>query len=335
MQSDENIIKSDHIPADLYPLINGLCTVGADLAKTIARGPLGQSLGGAVGENTDGDQQKALDVMADDAFADALKTLGVRWYASEEQEEVVELDPSGRYALAIDPLDGSSNIDVNVSIGTIFSIFEAKDGADESFLRPASEQIAAGYIIFGPQTGLMVTFGEGTQFYVLSPDTKRYEMANERVIVPKESIEYAINASNYRHWSKPVRAYIDDCIAGSEGIHEQNFNMRWVASLVAETHRILTRGGIFLYPSDDREGYEQGRLRMVYECAPMAFLVEQADGHATNEHDRILDQTATSLHVRTPLVFGTPMKVDRLASYHDLPDKEISALFGSRGLFRD
>ena len=335
MQSDDNIIKSDHIPADLYPLINGLCTVGAELAKTIARGPLGQSLGGAVGENTDGDQQKALDVMADDAFAEALKSLGVRWYASEEQEEVVELDPNGRYALAIDPLDGSSNIDVNVSIGTIFSIFEAKDGADESFLRPAKEQIAAGYIIFGPQTGLMVTFGDGTQFYVLSPDTHRYEMANERVIVPKDSVEYAINASNYRHWSKPVRAYIDDCIAGDEGIHERNFNMRWVASLVAETHRILTRGGIFLYPSDDRKGYEQGRLRMVYECAPMAFLVEQADGHATNEHDRILDQTATSLHVRTPLVFGTPMKVDRLASYHDLPDKEISALFGSRGLFRD
>ncbi len=335
MQSDENIIGNDKIPADLYPLINGLCTVGAELAKTIARGPLGQTLGGAVGENSDGDQQKALDVMADEAFAEALKSLGVRWYASEEQEEVVELDPNGRYALAIDPLDGSSNIDVNVSIGTIFSIFEANEGANESFLRPASEQIAAGYIIFGPQTGLMVTFGNGTLFYVLSPDTGKFELANDHVVVPKESTEYAINASNYRHWSKPVRAYIDDCIAGAEGIHGKNFNMRWVASLVAETHRILTRGGIFLYPSDSREGYGAGRLRMVYECAPMAFLVEQADGHATNEHDRILDQTATELHARTPFVFGTPVKVDRLASYHDLPEKEVSALFGQRGLFRD
>ena len=335
MQSDENIIGNDKIPADLYPLINGLCTVGAELAKTIARGPLGQTLGGAVGENSDGDQQKALDVMADEAFAEALKSLGVRWYASEEQEEVVELDPNGRYALAIDPLDGSSNIDVNVSIGTIFSIFEANEGANESFLRPASEQIAAGYIIFGPQTGLMVTFGNGTLFYVLSPDSGKFELANDHVVVPKESTEYAINASNYRHWSKPVRAYIDDCIAGAEGIHGKNFNMRWVASLVAETHRILTRGGIFLYPSDSREGYGAGRLRMVYECAPMAFLVEQADGHATNEHDRILDQTATELHARTPFVFGTPVKVDRLASYHDLPEKEVSALFGQRGLFRD
>lgn len=334
MKSTETIIGNAQIPADLFPLINGLCTVGADLAKTIARGSLGQTLGGAVGENSDGDQQKALDVMADEAFADALKSLGVRWYASEEQEVVVELDPNGKYALAIDPLDGSSNIDVNVSIGTIFSIFEAKEGADESFLRPASEQIAAGYIIFGPQTGLMVTFGNGTQFYILNPDTGRYEMANDSVIVPKDSIEYAINASNYRHWSKPVKAYIDDCIAGADGIHERNFNMRWVASLVAETHRILTRGGIFLYPSDARDGYANGRLRMVYECAPMAFLVEQAGGHATNEHDRILDQTATELHARTPLVFGTPMKVDRLSSYHDLPEKEVSALFGSRGLFR-
>ncbi len=173
MQPDGNIIGNEQIPADLYPLINGLCTVGADLAKTIARGSLGQTLGGNVGENTDGDQQKALDVMADEAFAEALKSLGVRWYASEEQEIVVELDPKGKYALAIDPLDGSSNIDVNVSIGTIFSIFEAKEGADESFLRPAHEQIAAGYIIFGPQTGLMVTFGDGTQFYILSPDTGR------------------------------------------------------------------------------------------------------------------------------------------------------------------
>ena len=335
MQSDENIIGNDKIPADLYPLINGLCTVGAELARTIARGPLGQTLGGAVGENSDGDQQKALDVMADEAFAEALKSLGVRWYASEEQEEVVELDPNGRYALAIDPLDGSSNIDVNVSIGTIFSIFEANEGANESFLRPANEQIAAGYIIFGPQTGLMVTFGNGTLFYVLSPDSGRFELANDHVVVPKESTEYAINASNYRHWSKPVRAYIDDCIAGAEGIHGKNFNMRWVASLVAETHRILTRGGIFLYPTDSREGYGAGRLRMVYECAPMAFLVEQAEGHATNEHDRILDQTAKELHARTPFVFGTPVKVDRLASYHDLPEKEVSALFGQRGLFRD
>ncbi len=335
MQSQHSIIDEGKIPQRLRPVVGKLCEIGADLSHLIARGPLGGALGAAVGENTDGDQQKALDVMADEAFASALKDAGVRWYASEEQEEVVELDPEGQYALAIDPLDGSSNIDVNVSIGTIFSIFEAKDDPNESFLRPAGEQIAAGYIIYGPQTGLMVTFGEGTQFYVLDPDAGRFALVNEAVSIPPTSREFAINASNYRHWSKPVRAYIDDCLAGTDGIHGRNFNMRWVASLVAETHRILSRGGIFLYPSDSRPGYEQGRLRMVYECAPMAFLVEQAGGRATNGTDRILDLKAAELHQRTPFIFGSSEKVDRVAAYHDLPEKEVSALFGSRGLFRE
>lgn len=330
----KNILVLDKIPEHLQPLMVGLCQVGVALSRTIARGPLGGALGAEVGENTDGDNQKALDVMADEAFASALKHADVRWYASEEQEEVVELDPKGRYALAIDPLDGSSNIDVNVSIGTIFSVFEAKDDPEQSVIRPAREQIAGGYIIYGPQTGLMVTFGDGTQFYVLDPDTGVFTLSNPAVKVPEHSTEFAINASNYRHWSKPVRAYIDDCLAGDEGPREQNFNMRWVASLVAETHRILTRGGLFLYPSDDRPGYEKGRLRMVYECAPIAFLVEQAGGHATDGCDPIMEQTAATLHGRTPLVFGTPVKVDRVAAYHDLPEQEISALFGTRGLFR-
>ena len=335
MQSKQDIIEGDLIPQRLRPVIASLCAVGADLSRLIARGPLGGALGAAVGENTDGDQQKALDVMADEAFASALGEAGVRWYASEEQEEVVALDPDGKFALAIDPLDGSSNIDVNVSIGTIFSIFEAKDDPNESFLRPAGEQIAAGYIIYGPQTGLMVTFGAGTHFYVLDPETDRFVLAREGITIPPTSREFAINASNYRHWSKPVRAYIDDCLAGTDGIHGRNFNMRWVASLVAETHRILSRGGIFLYPSDSRPGYEHGRLRMVYECAPMAFLVEQAGGRATNGTDRILDLKAAELHQRTPFIFGSSEKVDRVAAYHDLPEKEVSALFGSRGLFRE
>ncbi len=331
----QTIIDNKHIPERLRPAIASLCAVGADLAHLIARGPLGGALGAAVGENTDGDQQKALDVMADEAFSDALKDAGVRWYASEEQEEVVELDPAGSLALAIDPLDGSSNIDVNVSIGTIFSVFDAGDDANASFLRPAREQIAAGYIIYGPQTGLMITFGAGTMFFVLDPDSNRFVLVNEAVEIPATSTEFAINASNYRHWSKPVRAYIDDCLAGTDGIHGRNFNMRWVASLVAETHRILSRGGVFLYPSDSRPGYERGRLRMVYECAPISFLVEQAKGRATDGTDRILDLKAAELHARTPLVFGSAEKVDRVAAYHDLPQEEVSALFGSRGLFRE
>lgn len=332
--SEQPIIDPELIPAELNSTIQALCRVGRDLAHRIARGPLGGSLGHAVGSNIGGDGQKALDVMADDAFEAALAGTGVRWYASEEQDEAIEIDRDGGLALAIDPLDGSSNIDVNVSIGTIFSIFPACDQANPSFLRPASEQIAAGYIIYGPQTTLIVTFGDGVQSYVLDPETSTYVLTDKALMIPETSTEFAINASNYRHWPKPVRAYIDDCLAGSDGPREQNFNMRWVASLVAETHRILSRGGIFLYPEDDRKGYERGRLRVIYECAPIAMLVEQAGGAATDACDRILAQSATELHARTPFIFGTREMVERVCAYYDLPDDEVSALFGTRGLFK-
>ncbi len=328
------IADKARIPEDLHGIMEALARVGVELCRTIKRGPLGGALGAAVGENTGGDQQKALDLMADDAFAEALKGTGVRHYASEEQDDVVVIDPDGAYALAIDPLDGSSNIDVNVSIGTIFSIFDAKDDAHASFLRPVGEQLSGGYIIFGPQTNLVVTFGDGVQSYILDPDTATFILTEDHLQVPEKSVEFAINASNYRHWPKAIRAYIDDCLSGDDGPHERNYNMRWVASLVAETHRIITRGGIFLYPGDDRPTYERGRLRMVYECAPIAFLIEQAGGKATDGHDRIMTQQADSLHARTPFVFGTSEKVDRVAAYQDLPDDEVSALFGKRGLFR-
>ncbi len=334
MSGNALIISPQTIPDRFVSVISGLCRVAADLSLTIARGSLGQSLGAAVGQNADGDGQKALDVLADEAFSAVLKDCSVRWYASEEQEEVIELDPSGTFALAIDPLDGSSNIDVNVSIGTIFSIYEAYEDPIQSFLRKASDQIAAGYFIYGPQTALVVTFGAGVLHFTLHPESRCFELANSSVNVPARSSEYAINASNYRHWSQPVRAFIDDCIAGSEGPRDKEFNMRWIASLVAETHRIMSRGGVFLYPSDGRAGYENGRLRMVYECAPIAMLIEQAGGGATDGCDAILGQSAASLHARTPFVFGSLEKVERVAAYHDLPENEVSALFGSRGLFR-
>ncbi len=327
--------NSPDIPAELAEVVLAMCAVGKSLSQIIARGALEGPMGAAVGDNTDGDIQKALDVIADEMFFDALRVSAVRWYASEEREEVITANPGGTLALATDPLDGSSNIDVNVSIGTIFSVFDAKDDPEKSFLRPGTEQIAAGYIIYGPQTGLMVTFGNGTLSFILDPDCGEFVLVNEAVRVPDAASEFAINASNYRHWSKPVRAYIDDCLAGETGPRGKNFNMRWVASLVAESHRIISRGGIFLYPSDARKGYENGRLRMVYECAPIAMLVEQAGGEATDGSDRLLEQTVKTLHDRTPLVFGTPDKVGRVATYHDLPENETSALFRDRGLFRD
>jgi len=330
-----SVIKDDqYIPAELRPLMGVLAGSGVELARRIAKGEVDNGHSVELGSNSDGDQQKPLDVIADELFASALVGVGVRWYASEEREEVIEVDQHGAYGLAIDPLDGSSNIDVNVSIGTIFSIMPALDDGDASFLRKASDQLAGGYIIYGPQTAMMVTFGDGVLHYVMDPDTHQFVLRTAGVKIPGTSTEFAINASNYRHWSRPIRAYIDDCVAGSEGPRSKNFNMRWVASLVAETHRIMMRGGIFLYPSDARPGYENGRLRMVYECAPIAFLVEQASGRATDGHDAILSKSANELHARVPLVFGSAEMVDRVASYFDLPEEEVSALFGKRGLFR-
>ncbi|WP_102223228.1 class 1 fructose-bisphosphatase [Acidimangrovimonas sediminis] len=334
MLAKDRVLRAPDAPPALEEIVDRLARVGIRLARMIARGGIEHHLGASAGTNTDGDAQKALDLIADEAFMAALQDTAVRFYASEEQDTVATLNPAGTLALAIDPLDGSSNIDVNVSIGTIFSIYAAADTPEGSFLRPAEEQIAAGYIIYGPQCCLMVTFGNGTRKYVLDPDTQAFALVNNNVQVPVKSTEYAINASNYRHWPQPIRAYIDDCVAGLDGVHARNFNMRWIASLVAETHRILTRGGIFLYPADARKGYERGRLRIVYECAPIAMLVTQAGGAATDGADPILGQAAPALHARTPFVFGSAEKVARVAAYHDLPDHETSALFGSRGLFR-
>ena len=327
-------ISAEAIPSALYPAIAAIAGVARDLSAVIARGPLGAALGAEIGTNTDGDGQKALDVMADEAFAAALVGTGVRWYASEERDSVNEIDAGGTLALAIDPLDGSSNIDVNVSIGTIFSILPAEDDPKASFLRRGSDQIAAGYVIYGPQTAMVVSFGEGVRLYILDRDSGAFVLATGSVSIARSSREFAINASNYRHWLKPVRAYVDDCLSGTEGPRRANYNMRWIASLVAETHRILTRGGVFLYPADAREGYARGRLRMVYECAPIAFLITQAGGGATDGCDPILTRIPESLHARTPFVFGSAENVEQVSVYHDLPEQEISALFGTRGLFR-
>jgi fructose-1,6-bisphosphatase I len=309
-------IDPAHIPAHLRPVIEAMCATGAQLSRVIARGPLAGKLGAGVGENSDGDQQKALDVMADEMFEAALKGTGVKYYASEEQESVLTLDGDGTYALATDPLDGSSNIDVNVTIGTIFSVFEAAGDAEASFLRPASEQICAGYIAYGPQTLLAVTFGSGTQLYVLDPDSGAFVLAEEKMALPAAAKEFSINSSNRRHWTGPVLAYVEENEAGKDGAKGKDMNFRWVGSLVAETHRILTRGGTFLYPSDGRPKYENGRLRMVYEVAPMAFLVEQAGGKATDGVRPILSLTAAELHERRPFVFGSSEEVDRIAELH-------------------
>lgn len=330
----------DRLPADTSPdladTLDRLAGTGGALAARIARGGLTEALGTAQGDtNAGGDAQKALDVIADDMVRDALAGSAVRFYASEEQDDVAQINPAGSLAVVIDPLDGSSNIDTNVSIGTIFGIYPSAEDGPASVLRPARHLLASGYIIYGPQCCLMLRVGEGaTQKYVLDPDSARFCDLGAVAPIPPEATEYAINASNYRHWPAPIRAFIDDRLAGSEGPMGHDFNMRWIASLVAETHRILTRGGIFLYPGDDREGYDKGRLRLVYECGPIGHLIEGAGGGASDSVLPILDRVPDTLHARTPFVFGSVNKVARVATYFDLPEDETSALFGKRGLFR-
>jgi fructose-1,6-bisphosphatase I len=309
--------------------------VAAELAFRIARAGIEECLQADNGSaNADGDTQKALDVIADALFLQSLDGSDVRFFASEEQDHAIEIDPHGTLALAVDPLDGSSNIAVNVSIGSIFAILPAAGTAEASFLRAGRSILGAGYIIYGPQCCLVASFGDGVQRYLLDPASRRFVPLEGAAAMPRKSTEFAINASNHRHWSRPIRAWVNDCLAGSDGPRADNCNMRWIASLVAECHRILTRGGVFLYPADARKGYERGRLRHLYECAPIAFLVEQAGGAATDGVDPILDRVPRSLHERTPLVFGSADIVAQISAYHDLPEAETAALFGRRGLFR-
>ena len=333
MMTDE-IIAPGLIPAGLNDVVQRLCAAAISLAHEIGMGEMSGDHGSEVGTNLGGDGQKALDVQADELFANALRGSAVCHYASEEQDGVVSLGETGTFGIAIDPLDGSSNIGVNISVGTIFAIFPAAASPEETFLRPSGDMVAAGYFIYGPQCCLVVTFGAGTQKYTLDQRHGRFVLTAERLEIPTTTSEFAINASNYHHWHAAVRLFIDDLMEGQNGPRGRAFNMRWVASLVAETHRILTRGGVFLYPGDTRPGYEKGRLRLLYECAPIAFLVTQAQGGATDGMDPILSQPATSLHQRTPFVFGSADKVARVTTYYDLADRPDAALFSKRGLFR-
>jgi fructose-1,6-bisphosphatase I len=267
-------------------------------------------------ENSDGDTQKALDVQCDEIIEAALADVPVAYYASEERDDIITLDKDALLAVASDPLDGSSNVDTNVSIGTIFSIYENGGSAEKSFFRPGTDQMVGGFFIYGPQTTLVITTGEGTELYVLDRDSRTFKLAIPAMQIAETSNEFAINASNYEHWEAPMRAYIDDCLKGADGPFKKKQGMRWIGSLVADANRILMRGGIFAYPADDRKGYEQGRLRMLYEAHPVAFVIEQAGGMASDGRDPILDKTLTSLHERVPFVFGSVDTVQTIVDYH-------------------
>lgn len=290
--------------------------------------------------NTDGDVQKVLDVVANDIFVEALKRAPVAAVVSEELNAPLVLDPEGSLVVAMDPLDGSSNIDANVSIGTIFSVLPAlleTGGAEASFLQPGRGQIAGGFVIYGPQTSLVFALGgEPTLIFILDRQAGRFFQTNPPPAIPKDHAEYAINASNARHWDVPVQSFIDDCQQGADGPLKCDYNMRWTGSLVADAYRILLRGGVFLYPGDRRVGYKDGRLRLLYEANPVALIVERAGGLASNAIDPILDIVPKAIHARVPLVFGSSSLVELVARYHNDPQftAEHAPLFGNRGLIR-
>ena len=317
--------------------VAALAGAAAKIARLVGQGPLGGAHGAATGSaNADGDGQVALDLQANELVLAALRGAPVAYFASEEENAILTLANDAPVSVAVDPLDGSSNVDVNVSIGTIFSIFPTEPaGATASFFRPGAEQLAAGYFIYGPHTALVLSLGQGVDLFVLDPASGSFRLARGGLAVPVQTKEFAINASNYRHWFPPIRTFIDDCLEGADGPRGKNFNMRWVASLVAEAHRIFARGGVFLYPADRRPGYGRGRLRLLYEAFPIAFLIEQAGGAATDGIEPILPKVPVELHQRTPLVFGSAEKVTRIAGYHIDPSlvRDLPPLFRDRSLF--
>jgi fructose-1,6-bisphosphatase I len=331
--------ESDALRQDVASTIVALAAACRDMAAIIATGPLAGNLAAHRNNGTGGDVQTELDVRANALLAEALASAPVAAVASEEMDAPLQLSPGAPIIVALDPLDGSSNIGTNVSIGTIFSLLRSAPNSTaqepSAFLRPGHEQIAAGYVIYGPHTSLALTLGAGTDIFTLDTARGTFVLTGAHVRVPPQTREFAINASNYRHWDTPVRAWFDDCLAGDEGPRAENFNMRWIASMVAETHRILVRGGVYVYPGDARSGYGNGRLRLLYEANPIGLLIEQAGGYASTGSERILDRVPRLLHERVPLVFGAREEVERIERYHcgDIPRGETSPLFARRGLF--
>lgn len=312
------------------------------ISKLVAAGELGGVLGSAGTENVQGESQKKLDVRSEEVFRRTLLRAGrVAGMVSEETEEPILLPEGlerGSYLLLFDPLDGSSNIDVNVSVGSIFSVVRAPRPGEtptpEDFLQRGVDQVAAGYAIYGPSTMLVLTVGTGVHGFTLDPSIGEFVLTHPDMRIPESTREFAINASNSRFWEPAVRRYVDECLEGENGPRGKDFNMRWVASLVAEAHRILVRGGVFLYPRDTRR---DGRLRLLYEANPIAFVIEQAGGAASSGHARMLDVQPEALHQRIGFIFGTREEVERIDAYHREPvDDDFDApLFGRRGLFRD
>jgi fructose-1,6-bisphosphatase I len=312
------------IPAELRLLLEVVARACKRISYAVGKGDLAGILGEAGTENVQGESQKKLDVIANETLLEANEWGGhLAAMASEEMDDPYVIPnryPKGEFLLLFDPLDGSSNIDVNVSIGTIFSVLRAPEGVaqvDEShFLQPGSKQMAAGYAVYGPSTILVITVGDGVASFTLDRETGSWWLTNDRMQIPTTTKEFAINASNARHWYPPVQNYIADLLAGKTGPRGRDFNMRWVASMVADVHRIMTRGGIFMYPADSREPDKPGKLRLMYEANPMSFLIEQAGGASSTGTMRMMDVQPTKLHQRVPVFLGSKEEVAVAVRYH-------------------
>ena len=338
---------------DLNALLLDVSLACKAIARIVAFGELGDSLGqsppaqgGAV--NVQGEVQKHLDVLSNEIFIRMNEWNGhLAGMASEEMNDPKQIDkphPRGKYLLVFDPLDGSSNIDVNVSVGSIFSILRApqdvldagRDVTESDFMQPGATQVAAGYALYGPTTMLVLSVGNGVAGFTLNPNLGEFMLTHPHIQVPADTQEFAINASNSRFWEAPVKRYVDECLAGKTGPRGKDFNMRWIASMVAEAHRILMRGGVFMYPRDTKDPSKPGRLRLLYEANPIGFLMEQAGGRASTGRFAVLGVQPTSLHQRVGLVFGSKNEVERIERYHTEPAKVEfeSPLFATRSLFR-
>ena len=316
--------QDGHIPSQLRLLLEVVARACKSISQAVNKGALGDILGTAGSENIQGEVQKKLDIIANEVLIEANEWGGhLAAMASEEMDGIYVVPnryPQGEYLLLFDPLDGSSNIDVNVSIGTIFSVLKKPEGnagvEEKDFLQTGSKQVAAGYCVYGPQTTLVLTVGDGVAMFTLDREQGSFVLTEENVQIPADTKEFAINMSNMRHWDEPVKRYIDECLQGKEGPRGKDFNMRWIASMVADVHRILTRGGVFLYPWDKREPHKAGKLRLMYEANPMSWLIEQAGGAATNGKQRILDIEPGKLHERVSVILGSKNEVEQVTSYH-------------------
>ncbi len=332
---------------ELGALLIDVAAAVKTISAMVAKGALGGNLGALDSTNVQGEVQKKLDVLTNEAILHHCEWGGqLAGMASEEMDDPYPIPneyPRGRYLLIFDPLDGSSNSDVNVSVGTIFSIFArptAGDAEPGDYLRPGCEQVAAGYAIYGPSTMMVLTLGNGTHGFTLDRESGNFILTHPGIRVPEDTNEFAINTSNERFWEPPVQRYVSECKAGKTGVRGVDFNMRWIASMVAEVHRILIRGGIFMYPKDSKDPSKPGRLRLLYEANPMAMLIEQAGGAASTGRQRILDVQPEALHQRVPVILGSKNEVERLERYHrdydDGSDRPfVSPLFAERSLFRD